>query len=80
MNSTSNDHDYSKKYLVRNIKISGSYPQVQTDFGSGPEAMKKMGAMAVDTSCKGLLKICDALGMENTGKYANIQNHNDGDH
>ena len=45
---------------------------VVTEFGPGPEAMKAMGAMPVEQSCRGLIQICDELTMETTGKYMSV--------
>ena len=42
---------------------------VKTEFGPGLAALTHMGALDVDVSCKGVLKVIDALTMETTGTY-----------
>ena len=39
----------------------------------GPAMMTKMGAMPVETSCAGLLKVFDDLSMATTGRYMNVK-------
>jgi len=42
---------------------------VATSFGPGAEAMKKMGAKAVEPSVEGVVQALDAMGMHNTGCF-----------
>lgn len=46
---------------------------VATEFGPGKETMEKWGAMPVDMSVRGIMKLIDSMSMENTGKFYGVQ-------
>ena len=45
---------------------------VLTDFGPGSAVLTKMGAMPVKRSCAGLIKVCDNLTMDTTGRFMTV--------
>ena len=52
--------------------VAANPAMVVTHFGPGPEGLKKMGAMPVETSCKGLITVMDELTLETTGKFMSV--------
>jgi len=51
---------------------------VATEFGPGKEQMTKWGAMPVEKSVEGILKVLDSMmSMENTGKFFSVKKEED---
>lgn len=46
---------------------------VATEFGPGLEQMKKWGAMPVEVSVQGIIKLIDEMNMDNTGEFHNVK-------
>merc|ERR1740124_606868 len=64
---------------AKEISVASIAPGfVATEFGPGKEQMTKWGAMPVEKSVEGILKILDSMmSMENTGKFYAVKKDED---
>ena len=55
--------------------VSVNPGMVQTEFGPGPEGIKKMGGFTIEESVEGLVSVADMLTMEMTGKFMTVSSN-----